>query len=724
MVESCGNQTCGGRTDGAGVRQDCRRRPNLIRAAAEVRAFWPRHRPDTALGWVCAGAAAASWLYAIVIGFALTNVHSASPFLGQLADWGAMPVQILACVLVAVLLGGRKVAPGPKRWAWWCVLAAAAGSLLATYVWNIFRVGGSKEVLTIADWIYLIDYWALTAAFGFFFVRAGGSFRFARVWLDAATMTTVQLVVLWSFFTAPSLASGAGRSISIGAVTAYSVTLTCTMTMAALLYLQLPSFRGRVAVLFLMAAGAADVVWEIMWMASWLTDRDFVGLLYNFGDVLCFSAVSSAVAAAQFRAPLPPAAVNPERRADSFLPALAVLVAMALVAGSIATARRWDGWILVGLVALCALLLVTRQRSVRKELRALHRQLATREADDRLTELVRRSADLIMVVDAEWNVSFASPATECMLGMSVEQVQHKRVTDLFGPDYSAPLVNFLQRVRSLPSIPSVMELRVQRAGKNLCVIKLSAVSQLANQLINGIVLTLTDVTEQRILEREVLDVAARERVRLSADIHDGLGQELVGISMLLHGAAASPDPDPVQQEAQLEAIVDHINRSVGTARDLARGLSPLHVVRGSLGGALHRLVPESTNPVAVRLDVDPIFDERVIDDFHADHLYRIAQEAVINAMRHSGCRHIDIALRRTDAAVVLVVADDGSGFAERAPGYAGLGLRLMEYRTRIVGGTLRVDNAKGSGTRVEVTMPLDAAVQGLAAEMMTRARPA
>jgi PAS domain S-box-containing protein len=562
----------------------------------------------------------------------------------------------------------------------------------------------------------------LTAAFALLFVNAGGSFRVARVWLDALTMIAVQLVGLWAFFLGPSVANGTGRAITWEATLAYSITLTSMMSMAALLCLQLPGFRGRIAVMLLVGAAAADVAWEIMWMASWITDRDFVGPFFNFGDVLCFAAVGASAAAMQLPAAEPSESVNPERRADTFLPALAVLVAIALVAGSVATTRRWDAWILVGLVALCALLLITRQISVRKELRALYRQLAKRDADARITELVRSSTDLIMVVNADWIVSFASPATLSMLGIPAAQVQGARAMDLFGPAYSTVLANFLERLLEHPATPSTIELRVRRIGAPPCVIRINAVNQLANQLINGSVLTLTDITEQRMLEREVLDVAARERIRLSADIHDGLGQELVGISMLLHGAAAVPDPDPAVQKSQLQTIVGHVNRTVGTARDLARGLSPLHVVRGSLSDALRRLAPEWKSSAVVRLEIDAAFDARLIDDFSADHIYRIAQEAVNNALRHSGCTHIEVALRRTEAAILLLVTDDGRGFAKRAADRPGFGLRLMEYRARILGGTLRVDTPQGLGTQVELMMPFSVQAPDLLEEPVVSAR--
>ena len=111
----------------------------------------------------------------------------------------------------------------------------------------------------------------------------------------------------------------------------------------------------------------------------------------------------------------------------------------------------------------------------------------------------------------------------------------------------------------------------------------------------------------------------------------------------------------------------------------------------------------------IRLHIDPEFDDRVIGDFAADHLYRIVQEAVVNALRHSGGTQIDIAMSAARGTLLLSIADDGKGIGEVAPEHDGLGLRLMEYRARIVGATLRTAGPTDFGTRIEITMPLPGA---------------
>ena len=238
--------------------------------------------------------------------------------------------------------------------------------------------------------------------------------------------------------------------------------------------------------------------------------------------------------------------------------------------------------------------------------------------------------------------------------------------------------------------------------------KLSASDHLHNPAIHGMVLTIHDISGQRAMEREILDVVTRERIRLCADVHDGLGQELTGIALMLQTAAVSPDSNADRQRLRLQSVVAHVNHAIGTARDLARGYSPLHVVRGSLATALHRLAHECNPSMPISLALDPALDEQIIGEIAADHLYRIAHEAVTNAHRHSEANQIVIGLRMKDEDILLSVADDGKGIEGAWSDYSGLGLRLMSYRAALLGGTLRNTAAAGHGACIEVTVPLRA----------------
>ncbi len=648
-----------------------------------------------------------AWAYAIAVPAVFELGGRPALQIDALAEWIAIPEQSLAIIASAWLLLGRGLVPAPHRRFWWLVLAFTALSVCATFSWNLLRPAAARESLDAPDVLYLADYCLFIAALAVIFVRAGGTFRGARVWLDGATMAASLLLALWSFFLAPAEPRGAERLISVGSMLAYSLTLATMMSMAALVCMQIPNFRDRYGVLLLVGAGLATVAWEIIWLAGWLVaDFEFIGPYYNYGDVLCFACIASAVAVAQYQPFLRPEAANPERRVYSFLPTLAVLLAIALVAGALATTKRPETWLLMVLAAMCAFLLITRQRSVQRELRDINHQLAIRKADARLTELVRQSADLILVVDEHGLVSFASPAAGSMLATPSSEIQGMAAAEVLGARHAAALRGFLDRVSKDHCASDSIELCVECASGKLRTFNVGAVNQQNNTLIRGLVLTVHDMTSQRALEREVLDVAMRERARLSGDIHDGLGQELTGIALLLHAAATAPDPDPGRQRQHLAAIVEHVNRTISAARDLARGLSPLRVVMGSLSGALKRLVQESSPQMPVRLFVDPEFEDRLVDATAADHLYRIAQEAVTNAVRHSGCHRIDVELRVVGQRLEMSIADDGHGIAGRSREDEGLGLRLIEYRARLLGGTTQVSSSESLGTRVEVTLPL------------------
>ena len=619
-----------------------------------------------------------------------------------------VPLQFIGLLLGGYLLLRPERVKPDQRALLKLLWAFIAMSAFATYMWNFARPQLQREVLTWADLPYLAEYWLLTAVFVLLFKRAGGSFRQPRVWLDILTMLAVQLVGVWSFFIAPDAVYNSGATISAAATAAYSASLASLLTIATLSCLQLPSYRGRYGLFMLIGAAAIAVASEVSWMSAWLMNIDAIGAFYNYGDVLCFACIISTGVATQFQAPLQSAAINPEKQVFSFLPALAVLLAIACAAGWSLTTQRGDVWILFGLGAVCIQLLLTRQSRMRKELREVNEQLAIRAADVRLTELVRRSSDLLVVIDQEGLISFTSPAIEPMLGVSSTQVQNTRADQLFGAAYAQRINEFLRAARGSQDNAQSIELHLDLFSAGTRDLKLSASDHLHNPAIHGMVLTVHDISGQRAMEREILDAVTRERIRLCADVHDGLGQELTGIALMLQTAALSPDPNADRQRLRLQSLVAHVNHAIGTARDLARGYSPLHVVRGSLATALHRLAQECGPSMPISLALDPALDEQMIGEIAADHLYRIAHEAVTNAHRHSEASQISIGLRRQDDDILLSVADDGKGIEAAWSDYSGLGLRLMSYRAALLGGTLRNTAPAGHGACIEVTVPLRA----------------
>lgn len=210
-----------------------------------------------------------------------------------------------------------------------------------------------------------------------------------------------------------------------------------------------------------------------------------------------------------------------------------------------------------------------------------------------------------------------------------------------------------------------------------------------------------DQTERRHLERQLLTVTDAEQQRIGADLHDGLGQELTGLACL---AAALRDRLRAvlpQESAQAETIARLANEATVKSRALAHGLSPVQLEEQGLEAALEDLAEQSRRLHGIQCEFVLRGESPRLDRFSAIHLYRIAQEAIHNAVRHGGAKRVKIALLSRSARCRLLVADNGQGFHPQSQsGGNGRGLRLMSYRANMLGGTLSVSSVQGHGSRI------------------------
>lgn len=208
-----------------------------------------------------------------------------------------------------------------------------------------------------------------------------------------------------------------------------------------------------------------------------------------------------------------------------------------------------------------------------------------------------------------------------------------------------------------------------------------------------------DITHRKKLEREVLEIAEREQWRIGQELHDSIGQELTGLGLMANalqqGLSAAAQKNPIAPR-----LVEGIDRVHQQIRILSRGLVPVQVEAKGLWAALDDL----TDTVSKQTGVSVTFDcpERceVADHTRAKELFRIAQEAVSNALRHGRPQHIRVSLLSADEGLSLSIADDGVGISDQAADAAGMGLRIMEYRAEQIGGALYVRPAEGGGTVV------------------------
>lgn len=209
-----------------------------------------------------------------------------------------------------------------------------------------------------------------------------------------------------------------------------------------------------------------------------------------------------------------------------------------------------------------------------------------------------------------------------------------------------------------------------------------------------------ETTEVRRLEREILEISSREQKRLGEDLHDGLSSHLTGVAFLSKALeqrlAARSSPDA----AEAAQIRDLVVKALNQTQRIARGLLPYELLANGLAAGLRELCSqlEAVYKISCRCHCEG--EVRLGDSVTPLHLYRIAQEACNNAVKHGQVAHIALTLSAADMAGKLVIQDDGVGFDEAERDTKGLGLRTMRYRAKRLGGVLEVRSAKGKGTTV------------------------
>ncbi|MFN2475006.1 MAG: PAS domain S-box protein [Chthoniobacterales bacterium] len=218
----------------------------------------------------------------------------------------------------------------------------------------------------------------------------------------------------------------------------------------------------------------------------------------------------------------------------------------------------------------------------------------------------------------------------------------------------------------------------------------------------------TEMTERQKLEKQVLELKDSEQTRFSQDLHDGLGQYLTGIlfrSVALHRSLNSERSPHTESASKISELVEE---AINQAHRLARGIAPVSLRRDGLMSALEELVKTMCQPEVVNCTFECEEPVYLDDNTTATHVYRIAQEAITNAMKHSKGSSVVLRIQRLPDGCELSVRDDGEGFAAGASTRQGRGLNIMKHRARLINGEVQVQPAHPRGTVVICRFPLPA----------------
>jgi PAS domain S-box-containing protein len=210
-----------------------------------------------------------------------------------------------------------------------------------------------------------------------------------------------------------------------------------------------------------------------------------------------------------------------------------------------------------------------------------------------------------------------------------------------------------------------------------------------------------DITERRRMEREISEISERERQRIGQDLHDELGQFLTGIACISTSLAQELDGKSMREAATATQIADLTNQAITQTRTLARGLYPVELQANGLLSALQELAVNAETLFGISCQLKCDANVSVANDDVSIHLYRIAQEAIDNAVRHGKAKHIWLRLWDQNGIGIMSVTDDGSGLVGARREHKGMGLRIMKYRAEMIGGILQVRKGHQRGAIVE-----------------------
>jgi signal transduction histidine kinase len=209
-----------------------------------------------------------------------------------------------------------------------------------------------------------------------------------------------------------------------------------------------------------------------------------------------------------------------------------------------------------------------------------------------------------------------------------------------------------------------------------------------------------DISERKRLEKEILEIRDSEQRRIGQDLHDGLSQHLAGIEMMLQVLKQNLGGKSKSASAQADKIAGHMREAITQTRMLARGLSPVSVESNGLMSALQELAVSGTQLFDIRCSfkcAEPIL---INENAIATQLFRIAQEALNNAVKHGKARIVEIRLQKCASGAQLIITDDGRGFPKRLGQNEGMGLRIMKYRADLIGAALQICGGNRKGTVV------------------------
>lgn len=340
---------------------------------------------------------------------------------------------------------------------------------------------------------------------------------------------------------------------------------------------------------------------------------------------------------------------------------------------------------------------------------ARYTALARSDHEAMYEAIVRASVDAILTVSETGIIESVNPSTERMFGYTSAELIGRNVSCLMPAPYCEEHDHYLERYRQTGKA-SIIGIGRQVTGRrkdgsifpiDLAVTEVHAGGR---RRFTGII---HDITNRTRAEEAITRISESERQQIGQELHDAIGQDLTGISLMAKVLAGKLRNLHPLLEAEAEDITNLASKVTQDCKRLAHGLYPTELVKHGLSDALRELAMNNEHLNRVRMHYTEVGSLPRLGKDAAQHLYRIVQEASNNAIRHGGAKSIDVVIECTGPQILLTIADDGKGLPpEPMREQSGMGLVIMGYRAGALGGTFQIRGNTPKGTIVSCTIPL------------------
>ena len=351
--------------------------------------------------------------------------------------------------------------------------------------------------------------------------------------------------------------------------------------------------------------------------------------------------------------------------------------------------------------------LILQRVKMYEELSQAERALDASEV--KIRTILETTVDGVVIIDEDGVIDSYNQAAERIFQYPAEEMIGKNISALMPSPYREEHDGYMrsyQETGHKKIIGIGREVKGQRKDGDIFPMEL-AVSEMMLAGSQHYVGIIRDISKRRTLEHQILTIGEQERRRIGEDLHDGLGQMLTGMGLLVQNLVHNLEKKDIPEAQEARELLTLLREADQQARTLTRTLVPVELGKDGLKAALEHLSSNLELLYSIRCNVEIIGTAPLVEHSQTTHFYRIIQEAMTNAARHSHASKVRVSIVGTPQHLRARVQDNGIGIdIDQIQNVSGMGLRLMKYRAAVIGASLEIRNGNANGTILTCTLPV------------------